>query len=531
MNDSEEKIIEGVKFFIPPGYVAMKDIKPTTDSLTTIWMNRRAYQKYNAIRDMYPDVYPPLELEVRIMKNIYRRIHEYWIQLQDASLDRALRYLRSFELYNTMKILNLLMTERKLIPGKDYEIAVETQTEEEQEMYAAVPIDEILREIGHEYAAAGYVWRYFMFYNANSSFVQANLGNVELKPDIFEAFAKSPIDKYDKNVKILRDDYYIGYDDKPKAPFVGWRKKDLFDAIKKSGLWKEDTVVRISSKGVETKGEGIPTKDLKIKQRGYRTTVRALAKYPSENMTYYETLYRLIFNTLTYVNWGKICGMKLVNLTELRRIGSREFGIPLSSKFDYGRLCTEIGKAAELRRGLPKQIATLLPFQSQIVKFQPTGAPWLDTLTRYEFTEGEALVKPYAQFVAVSSWCQDETVDKTELLNRLRIKKMSYMLPQNLEPYSKDEICAHLIEEIQVQAEKYEYIFFDCSDPAIEKRHILNTLAIMELGGVLKDVDIANVTKEELCGIVNNYISLLQETKALTIAPGMRVSPKFDEPI
>ena len=68
------------------------------------------------------------------------------------------------------------------------------------------------------------------------------------------------------------------------------------------------------------------------------------------------------------------------------------------------------------------------------------------------------------------------------------------------------------------KAEKYEGIAIDCADPNINKRNIINTATIMGLGEILPK-DLTNITKEELCDIINRYVKVLKDAVSLTVAP------------
>jgi hypothetical protein len=83
---------------------------------------------------------------------------------------------------------------------------------------------------------------------------------------------------------------------------------------------------------------------------------------------------------------------------------------------------------------------------------------------------------------------------------------------------NKAIVCEFFMERLMTDAERFEFVLVDCRNPAISKRHIINTLTIMGLGGVFKNIDLATATKAEICAIAERYIQVLMEDRALTLA-------------
>jgi hypothetical protein len=129
---------------------------------------------------------------------------------------------------------------------------------------------------------------------------------------------------------------------------------------------------------------------------------------------------------------------------------------------------------------------------------------------------------PYEKVVFVTALCQDDSVNTTELLRRMNNAGLGYLVNDigGVQTMAKKDLCDHIIGGLQFEAEKYEFLFYDCRDAAISKRHILNTLAMMDLTSILANIDVNKASKGDICDIINKYLQVLMEAKGLTLAQG-----------
>ena len=123
------------------------------------------------------------------------------------------------------------------------------------------------------------------------------------------------------------------------------------------------------------------------------------------------------------------------------------------------------------------------------------------------------LVEFFLKFVSKKN--NTRIIYTTKIDNYIEIYRN--LLPQDISKFSKDDICEYLLDLYLPKAQKYESIFFDCRDPHINKRNILNTAMIMGLGGIIPK-DVTKLSKDDVCKIINNYINVLKETKELKLA-------------
>ena len=387
-------------------------------------------------------------------------------------------------------------------------------------------------------SAAGFTWHYFMGLNIRTrdTRIQAHLGTLDLKPETFEVGA-SFFDAADIDLGDFKRYGTIRWSDvselvKP-GPFMGWKKIDVMNAIKASGLWDPEVVRNVPRglapganlwpKGDRTKivVGALPKADVGIRANIMTSPYfSGFADTPYENQRYYDTLYRMIYDSLQFVDWAMMCANPVFGVPGLKRLGQLNFGLPLSvtGKLAKPELCALLADVSKRRREFSTTLALDLSHQVGAVKFQP-NTPWINPPTRAGFIEGaNTLTKPYEQLVFVQAICDDDAVDVGMFLKRLSGAGMRQLLPDDVSKYSKEMICEHLLERIKYQAEKYDFLIIDCKDSAIQKRHIVNTVNQMELGGIFKDVDIGTATKAEICEVVTNYLEVLMEAKALKFA-------------
>lgn len=134
---------------------------------------------------------------------------------------------------------------------------------------------------------------------------------------------------------------------------------------------------------------------------------------------------------------------------------------------------------------------------------------------------GETLILPnddYELYLRIKEYCENDKVTKENLIGYAEALNIRSYLPDNVDKYSKGDLCDYLLDFLLPRAEKYEAVLFDCSDPAIKVRHIINSANTMGLGALFPK-DISKITKERACFIITNYIQLLRDAGKLTIAP------------
>jgi hypothetical protein len=383
------------------------------------------------------------------------------------------------------------------------------------------------------YEGLGYEFSYFSFVRRGHPYVLARKGTVPLKPNTFEPFSffKLAPEKYleitnafNTNAiwKLRKSCLKPPYTDAVKM--AGWKKQDLFDAIKRSGLWKDvSNLPRIIYGGGERRRMGIALKDIGMVQHDpLHAVVKGLVNHPYMSHCYYEALYRRIYQTVDYIDWPLLCQLNAVSLEGIRSIAVADFNanpaqVENASVTD---ICQYVQQTAEKRRNLTKSLA--LESQAALEGFvQGPGSRWVQPQTlQRRGPRGETITAPtddYQLYLAVQRYCQDPQVTKEDLVGYSQALNIRSFLPDNVDRYSKGDLCDYLLDFLLPKAQKYYSVLIDCSDPAISVRHILNAATIMELGGIFPE-DVSRLTKEEACSIFARYIQLLRERSRLTLA-------------
>lgn len=535
-------------------------------SLTIITLKQREDHGYFRLREKFPGVYPPLEVDLEACKVLYRYVQPLYAELTQIAANNGPpqaipfnvltgAWQKAERIMGSISRLNLGSAVQEINSSliyKDYRdedigegwigfmIKVDKYLARRFESFP-----EVWKRIVAHYESYGYRWRYFLFYNDSHALARVFNGEIPLRPDTFEmGTTLSELLQYENNLEELdgANWHRINANDDASVwsrhnigPFLGWRKDALVKAIQDSGLVREplppNETLYIDMMVIKRKDLGLRTENYPLgnpKWRDPHTEFRVLRGFDlaragdeidrlNHNQAYYLTLYRRIYATLDSLKWDVICSNDIIPLDKLRFLAEQHVG----SKFDdqdMKSICSVVLDATAKRKALMEQLKEDLPFQVDAVKFQP-NTPWLQPISQLRYRDaGQAITKPYEQFVFIKALCANDEIDAEGMRLKLNQARMMHLVPGGYENATKEQLCEYLIETMGYQAEKFENILFDCSDPAIRKRHIINTLNIMELGGIFKDVDLEKATKEDLCRIVTNFIYTTMEQRALTLA-------------
>lgn len=540
--------VPGMKIILWEHGGQIHELTRTQKILDDVIIYKGRYENYMAIRQAYPDAYVSLEFDLRILSEVKRVFREIETPLRSAleslSLQMADEEGRSSAVYSSLYgfyTVSNQLNQDELIMHLDmlsdpdfYNIRLRIDEASLQPITAFTTRFEVFKRwVQASYEAAGYTWRYFMYYNANSPAVQPSLGKIKLSPNVFEVGVTGfPIAHYPATLEFLDkksrgiswttdnpnflstpEDILRGKGDRA-PPFTSWTKIDIINAIHDAGLatptgghLKKFGVLRSTAK----LGPDAASFPKPFKQYIHVGIEPERENYVNRSWTYIA-LYRRLFNTMSYVNWTKAFREGLVGDRDLPKV-AEEFG--LDPSLPPAELKRRIQEVSEKRVQLSTEIASLIPAQSELILYQPASI-WLKPVTRYQFRDaGPVLQNPYEQFVAVTALCQDQSIDTKEFMLKIEAAGMVRMLPPNTEGLDKTELCDYLLDQINYQADKYERLYFDCNDPDISMQSILNSLDTMELRGIVKDLDLTKIQKVDLCRIINKYLDILMETKAL----------------
>jgi hypothetical protein len=299
--------------------------------------------------------------------------------------------------------------------------------------YDAEPVDPLYQEmldivvkiwngIVEDMKDLGYEFHYFAFFRSSDPRVRTFWHDIKLTPQNFEAATMLFDPKFSETIENnIRDESNIVYNKSrrywPRVghfgnQVVGWRKHDLWNAIKATGLnkpeieldplaerWNKlnselfiaeqvnndyDTALEIW-KELETIPRNINrhgrhfTKLADMFGRSKYSTKGTMAgidtKYPYMNKSYYEAIYRRIFNTMIHVDWVQVCQQKLVELPDLKQIAITKFGFAEDdiNRLEYEPICGLLEQESVRRRGIREELMLGVPQAQEVIAYQPGG--------------------------------------------------------------------------------------------------------------------------------------------------------------
>lgn len=375
--------------------VLIGDANLYPDELPRIYTSKDRMINYLQIRRRYPGVYPPIELDLQACQFVYSTAVR-WMKIlwgshghevvQSSYLIAVIQLALTFRPTLAFTIMKDSLADSRITSPDVYfnttgslywsDITIVSRVAM-SEQYRVSPgladaikklsVEQTFAELRGHYARSGYSWRYFMFYNSGAPQSRVNLGDLPLRPDTFEIGTdleelrsyQHNLDKIDngrerqigvRNPGVASGQRYANQ----RAPFMGWQKKDLLEAIRKSGLGDRDQpdVIMRTKLGLKR----IPyhnerAQDPRPYLRGIiynHNTPSTASDYP---VTYYLTLYRRIFSTLDYLNWDLICQNQLMDFSKMQFLAKTHYGITKDLE-SADSICEQVGEIAEKRRYL-----------------------------------------------------------------------------------------------------------------------------------------------------------------------------------
>lgn len=533
---SEVKIYDTATLHNPPlsierygvGDQLQKYLEQSGGELTHLFI-RNAELFIAQVRDSAQKVeglLPPLELAISTLKTAFRLIYDGIIS--QGLGNKQTRALYKTLIYHDSPSRNLSNLDQ-LVNHQTYYMLPDT---EENDQF----IEEVAQMIKLTYEGLGYEWSYFGFVKRDHPLRMSKTGRVPLKPNTFEAFGlfylapnryiemQDDINATHRRKKNGRQSCFTGNLNHDIPKMGGWKKQDLFEAIKRSGLWKDISGLKrqVGIKGLTTT-MGIAFKDLGLADPNPRQQiVRGLATQPYMSLCYYETLYRRIYSTNDYIDWPLLCKLGAITLENIRKaaVGMYAAKPEQVANASAGEICRYVIETSRKRTELTKRLALATQERQEDFVGQP-GSRWIQPETMQRRGPlGEIVSQPandYQLYQAVKQYCQDQNITKEQMLAYAEALNIRSYLPDTVEQYSKADLCEYLLDFLLPRAERYESVLVDCADPAIGVRHILNAATIMELGAIFPK-DVSKLTKEAACEILSNYIKLLRDNAGLNFA-------------
>lgn len=472
-------------------------------------------------------LFPPLELAISTLATAYRLLNDQLFSQAPANP-------------NILRLHNQIID--NIFPGRN--LGIETLIipssyiyawhGEEPEYNANVKLlRDVVEVIKQIYASLGYDFSYFGFVRRDHPLRMAKTGKVPLKPNTFEAFGlfKFAPEKYLEVTAALNGRNFEGRTscfravDSDIPRMAGWSKQDLFEAIKRSGLWKDVSgLKRITyTTDPEIRRMGISMKDLGLTpSHNGQEVVRGLGRLLYMPLCYYEALYRKVYATNDYIDWPLLCQVGAVSARTIAKVAVELYQATEAqvANASTAEICAYVTETARKRQQVTKSLA--LATQEALEGFVARpGSRWVQPSTlQRRGPLGEFISQPtndYQLYQAVQQYCKNPQLSKDQLLGYTVALNIRSYLPDNVAQYSKNDLCEYLLDFLLPRAQKYESVLVQCDDPAVGVRQILNAATIMELEGVFPK-DVTQLSKKEACRIIANYIKLLREGVDLNVA-------------
>ncbi len=364
----------------------------------------------------------------------------------------------------------------------------------------------------------GYELHYFDFFKSDHPMVRTFWDRVQPTPKTFEAASTTLIrpEIYQHILDVIKDEtldttlnktsQWLGF----YPRLIGWRKQDLVQAIKDTGLNQQIVIpdqrseeyslliqelsevneyseryfligLELSEFPRSMSTEGLMTSELKqrmdrIKGLGPRKNYTergpsflyekrgTLIGFEGDSYLpkyYYEAIYRKIFNTLVNVDWKEVCRTNMVDIEKLRQISVTDFNYTegMVSNLEYGELCDLLERESTERRNIKIELLEGIPAAQSAVLYRPGGKLMRDI-------QAQALTRPGGVFAPIE------------------------------EKKSRDR-------DIDIFYNKVKEI---CSDKNSTRDDIFDIILDMDLLQLILHLPRERHTKDVYCSIVENYM-------------------------
>jgi hypothetical protein len=318
---------------------------------------------------------------------------------------------------------------------------------------------EVFKTVSAVYEQYGFVWsEEHFFINPNHPMYLAYIGEIDLTPEVFELCVGSwsiedgtriisamSISPYNRD-EIDRRDY--------KNLSQGMRSLGM--SITKVG-WKKDQLIAAIEEGA-TKVGRLLTLDLLTGNMDHQMLLLpgfgSDASVSTASITYYQLVYRVLFNTLQYSDMSNLCSMGLP-LAPLKLMAKQGFGIVVGDDVEAQALCemimNESNRRLLIRNGITSNIDTE---EVSALILQP-GSVWvMDAVgTTHLFKDTRGLLTQYPDSILPQTLselaaryqeiCRNkDTHSEGEFIRIVEMLGGRLMLPANLKEINKTQLCS-----------------------------------------------------------------------------------------
>ena len=189
---------------------------------------------------------------------------------------------------------------------------------------------------------------------------------------------------------------------------------------------------------------------------GFRLRGRWLTPYMSN--TYFAAIYRKIFGTITYVDWETICKNKLQKYDLLKFIAVNDFGLDYKRvrSLKYNQLCSVLTEESERKRQIRLELGEQVKRIIEPILYQP-GSFLVPEPSGFAVKEEPKYIRP--EWQELYNVCSNpDAVSKDELAFIARRMGVRKSLPKDLTNLTNNQICSTLINYVNLLQESKKHI-------------------------------------------------------------------------
>ena len=260
------------------------------NNLTKIYIEPVILQNYIDYNRKFPNVFPSLEVHMAIIKATYAKLYEYYQRGYNGFKRQLQKIIQGDWLYKW-----------GIHPIQEWVHQHPNQNWEQRQPNPVLV--ELAKEVIAAYDEQGFVFRYFGFLSKTNPQVQAKMGLLELNKNTFNggSLLKDKSEIYEDVMELVGNKqrkYNIARtchrETRYASSYLGWKKSDLVEAIKASGLMdnsSDDLVSEHKIRGRSSRRPQLLLESIGIYRKGTLNGFQNTAYYPS---CYYESIYRTI---------------------------------------------------------------------------------------------------------------------------------------------------------------------------------------------------------------------------------------------
>lgn len=503
------RTIGNVDIYDRRDYGEINEIQQEGLKRIALWSARFSIEELDRVKILYPDLFPSDEFNISIKQLLYDLILEKYNDPEDNFRNVHFNVLISLQNPNQLNV-------------NKWDIYIgllrEFSWDDIEEMFELLYGD-FWRGINNMYREKGFEYHYFGWLNTENILYKAKRGQISLRPDTFEAGSLLSLHpgKLEEifNSKLKEGKLYriCRY---PGKRYLGWKKQDMFDAIINSGLMKTipyKTDPNKSRRVLEWKAIGEKS-DVRKYITGLTLEHGKDTKVPAMPMCGLEAVYQKLYNTKAFINWPYLCSNNSIGYNQLKKVANEVFGIKNTYRMRYSEICQAITQVQDEVRQTQLDLAKVAKKALPQILLKP-GSRWIKPEVRQRFKEGARETNPVRLYNNARRLC-DMAQNKSELLQGLTDMGLRGMYPNDMTPYTKEDICEDLLYGLKYQAEKYGKIEIYCENPEIPLDVIY---ALAERAGLdaILPTNWEEYTKEDICAILTRYLNILRKTKDPTL--------------